>query len=204
VREAIAIDAFDPSGSDVKKVPRGVDGVAVFSPSVVGPAPFLRRLAARGDEIVVGPSITDDPGLRRDIGHALDGSIGASYADPKALDAYLSDYQRMFPAASLNVASGDLVVGFRDAVEGLLRGLEQADGDVDRLPAALTRVETDLVGGPTRLDAHRQAVTSTSLLRLGEDQTALATKRGVDQSLDGLLPDSLIPSDRPLRCRAST
>ncbi len=201
---------FDPRGRDIARVPRDVDGVAVFAPGFFGPAGFLRRLARReGDparRIVLGPWLTDDPALLRETRGALRGAVGSSNVDPERLRAYLRAFARAFPGVQPDVAAGVQVSGFRDAVEAALRGLERADGDVARLPGALARLEVDLIGGRVHLDANRQAVVSTPLVRIagtgrGEHEP-LRRSTGVDQSLGGLLAPSAVPSDRPWRCRA--
>jgi branched-chain amino acid transport system substrate-binding protein len=213
VTSQLSLDVFDPAGKDVARVPRDVDGVAVFSPQFNQPAGFLRRLAERYENparrIVVGPSVTDDPVLLRAAGGALGGVTGTSYNDAAEMSAYLHAYARAFPGAPAGVSRSDLVTGYRDAVESLLQGLESADGNSKRLRAGLAGLRTDLLSGPVRLDADRQAVVSTSLVRIkrpvaGQAQPALAhlgTIRGVDQSVGGLLAPTQTPSDRPARCR---
>jgi hypothetical protein len=113
---------------------------------------------------------------------------------------------RAFPGVQPDVAAGIQVSGYRDAVEAALRALEQADGDVARLPGALARLEVDLMGGRVRLDANRQAVVSTPLVRIAgtgrAEHEPLRLSAGVDQSLGGLLAPSLTPGARPWRCAA--
>ena len=104
------------------------------------------------------------------------------------------------------VAADEAVTGFHDAVEALLQALERADGDLQRLPAALAELRIELLGGTVRLDERRQAVASTSLVRIdGTGPSAppverIAVRDGVDQSLGGLLPDDRRPSNRPVAC----
>ena len=209
VAEHLAVDRFDPAGKDAARVPRDVDGVAVFAPRYFEPADFMRRLARRvGDparRIVVGPGLVDDPALLRDTGRALDGVVGSSNADSASLRSYLTAFARTFPWVPAGVSREDQVTGYRDAVEAVLRGLEQANGDPARLPAALARLDVDLLGGPVRLDANRQAVVSTTIVRIaGSADPALVPLRSipdVDQSLGGLLDPSASPGDRPAACR---
>jgi hypothetical protein len=68
VTKQIAVEVpFDPAGRDVRRVPRDVDGVAVFAGQFFGPTEFLKQLARRvadpAREIVVGPGVVDEPGL---------------------------------------------------------------------------------------------------------------------------------------------
>src|SRR3954463_4813730 len=67
---------FDPSGGDVRAVPRDVDGVGGFAQGVFGPAGFANRLARRLHDprrIVVGPTTVDDPDLLRLVAPSLAG-----------------------------------------------------------------------------------------------------------------------------------
>ena len=87
----------------------------------------------------------------------------------------------------------------------MLRGLERAGGDTERLPAALAGLRTDLLGGAVRLDANRQGIVSTRLVRIGggaePSLTPLRAIGGVDQSIGGLLEPSVRPSYWPPKCR---
>jgi hypothetical protein len=104
------------------------------------------------------------------------------------------------------VAADEAVTGFRDAVEALLQALERADGNLQRLPAALAHLRIELLGGTVRLDEHRQAVAPTSLVRIQGTRSSappverIAVRDGVDQSLGGLLPDDARPGNRPGGC----
>jgi hypothetical protein len=50
------------------------------------------------------------------------------------------------------------------------------------------------------MDVHRQAVVSTTLVRVG-DPTAAQTVDGVDQSIGGLVPVDYVPSEAGQACR---
>ena len=110
-----------------------------------------------------------------------------------------------------SIASNKLVTGYRDAVEVILRALERAEGNPERLPAELRRLRLGLLGGPVRLDEHGQAVVSTSLVRLsappGErtDSVLEPVSRldGVDQSIGGLLAPSHSPDAGQAACKRS-
>jgi branched-chain amino acid transport system substrate-binding protein len=209
VSDQLALDSFDPAGRDVRRVPRDVDGVAVFAGQFFGPTGFIKRLARRAAdparEIVVGPPVVDDPGLLRATAPALDGVAGSSHVDPPLMREYLRAYERAFPGAPSAIARSELVTGYRDAVAALLRAFELADGATDRLPAELARLRIDLLGGPVRLDQRGQAVVSTSLMRIGgsagDALTPIRSVHRVDQSIGGLLAPSLSPSDRAASCR---
>jgi branched-chain amino acid transport system substrate-binding protein len=216
VTDQIAIDGFDRRGRDVSRVPRNVDGVAVFSGPFFGPAPFLTRLAARMEdptrELVVGPGLADAPDRLRETATALAGVVATSQVDAARMREYLRSYQRAFPGASPETARSEAVTGYRDAVEAVLQGVERADGDTERLPAELARLRLELLGGPVRLDENRQAVASTSLVRIGPSRrpgaepalAPLGRVDDVDQSIGGLLEPSHKPSTVPMSCRAGS
>jgi hypothetical protein len=106
-------------------------------------------------------------------------------------------------------------MGYRNAVEGVLEAFERVDGDLSdgrrRLRAQLGRLRTRLLGVPVRMDGRRQAVVSTSLVRLGPPSTSggpelteVRAIHGVDQSVGGLVPASYVPSSAGQACRRAT
>jgi branched-chain amino acid transport system substrate-binding protein len=213
VTDQVAVDSFDPAGRDVRRVPRDVDGTAVFAGQFFGPAGFIERLARRvGDparKLIVGPGVVDEPGLLRATGSAIDGVIGSSYVDPARMREHRRVHARTFPGTSMTVAGNELVTGYRDAVEALLHGLELVGGDTDRLPGELAARRVELLDGSIRLNHDRQAVVTTFIVRIADKPggaaqpvlTPVDTVPGVDQSVGGLLPRTLEPSSRPAGCR---
>lgn len=197
----------------VAQVPHDVDGVAVLVGQYFRPAEFIKRLARRvadpAHEIVVGPGVVDEPDLLRATAPALAGVAATSHVDPPRMRAYLRAFGRAYPGASTAIARHELVSGYRDAMEALLRAFERADGSTGRLTAELARLRIDLLGGPVRLDDRRQAIAATSLVRIkpGTSRSAppdlapMDKVGDVDRSVGGLLADSLSPSHPPAACR---
>jgi branched-chain amino acid transport system substrate-binding protein len=204
--------ALAPGGppNDPARVPRDVDGVAVLASGNAVTPEYLRALARRvgARRLVLGPEITGDADLLRGAGTTLRGVVGSAYAPPFAssrdVRSYLRDYTRVNPGASASEPLTPLVVGYRNAVEAVLRAFEHAHGELsdDRreLRAALGRLRTRLLGVPVRMDAHGQAVVSATLVRLGAS-TAVQTVRGVDQSIGGLVPVDYVPGEGGQACR---
>ncbi|MEN3278912.1 MAG: branched-chain amino acid transport system substrate-binding protein [Solirubrobacteraceae bacterium] len=196
--------------NDPARVPRHVDGVAVLASGNSVTSEYLRALARRmgARRLVLGPEITGDAELLRGAGSTLRGVVGSAYVPPfassPAVRSYLRDYTRINPGAPASQPLTALVVGYRNAVEAVLQAFEHAHGELsdDRreLRAALGRLRTRLLGVPLRMDAHRQAVVSATLVRLGAP-TALQTVAGVDQSIGGLVPVDYVPGEAGQACR---
>jgi branched-chain amino acid transport system substrate-binding protein len=197
----------DPAG-----VPRDVDGVAVLASGSAVTPEYLRALARRmgapARRVVLGPEITADAELLQGAGSALRGVAAASYAPPATasadMRAYLRAYARANPGAPAGEALNPLVAGYRNAVEAVLQSFERARGELSRdrheLRAALGSLRTRLLGVSVRMDAHRQAVVSTTLVRVGEP-APVRTVDGVDQSIGGLVPLDYVPSEAGQACR---
>ena len=94
----------------------------------------------------------------------------------------------------------------------MLQAFEQEHGDLSdgrrRLRAQLARLDTTLLGVPVRMDGNRQAVVSSSLVRLGPESASglpelrpVQTVPGVDQSVGGLLPTSYVSTAAGEPCR---
>jgi branched-chain amino acid transport system substrate-binding protein len=214
-----ALSAPKSPAAVVARVPRRADGVAVLGSAMSLTPDVLDALARRGSRaLVLGPDVVGDANLVRGVA-SLRGVVAASYA-PAAqaspdVRAYLRDYARAYPGASRGEPRDALVMGYRNAVEGLLDAFEQVDGDLAdgrrRLRAQLGRLRTELLGVPVRMDGRRQAVVSASLVRLGPASasggpalTAVRAIPGVDQSIGGLVPAGYVPTSAGQACRRAT
>jgi hypothetical protein len=218
----VGVSFFNPDhpDADVKLVPRNVDGVAVFAPSLLGPAAFLTGLAHSlhdpARQMVVGPSVVDDPDLMRATRRALTGVVASSELPDAGRSPVMRAYQRAmaqtFPGIPADSARSAIVLGYRNAVEFLARGLQRAGGDPTRLPAALATLHTNLTGAPMHLDANRQVVGTTTIVKIGPPPKAqsdpglipLATIPNVDESTGGLVAPSVQTKFGPVACRRAT
>jgi branched-chain amino acid transport system substrate-binding protein len=202
--------------SVLARLPRRADGVAVLGSTMSVTRDLLAALARRGTRtLVLGPDVIGTGSLVRGV-PSLDGVVGAAYA-PTAqrspdVRAYLRAYARAYPGAAPGEPRDALVMGYRNAVEGVLDAFEQVAGDLSdggrRLRAQLGRLRTELLGVPVRMDGHRQAVVSTSLVRLGRPSSSgvpalndVGTVAGVDQSVGGLVPPGYVPTSAGQACR---
>jgi hypothetical protein len=104
------------------------------------------------------------------------------------------------------------VIAYRNGVEAVLEAFEQVHGDLSdgrrRLRAQLARLDTTLLGVPVRIDANRQAVVSTTLVRLGPESASgvpelrtVQSVAAVDQSIGGLVPANYVPTAAGEACR---
>jgi branched-chain amino acid transport system substrate-binding protein len=205
----IALAQATPPKSVLARIPRTADGVVVLGSTMSVTRDLLAALARRGTRtLLLGPDVTGSPGLVRNVA-GLAGVLGASYApDSPALEAYLRAYAKAYPGAARWEPRDELVIGYRNAVEALLQAFERARGEQGRLGVQLARLDTTLLGVPVRMDANRQAVVSSSLVRLGPPSesgmptlTAVESVPGVDQSVGGLVPAGYEPSSAGERCR---
>jgi branched-chain amino acid transport system substrate-binding protein len=201
------------------RVPRQSDGVAVLASAMSMTPVMLDALARRGaDTLVLGPEVIGDGALVRGV-RSIDGVVGTSYApsqrDSPDVRAYLRDYTKAYPGSPADEPRQALVAGYRNAVEAVLDAFEQVDGDLSdgrrRLRGQLARLHTRLLGVPVRMDANRQAVVSTTIVRLSApagsgvpELTDVRTVPGVDQSVGGLVPATYIPTSAGQACRRAT
>ena len=206
--------ALVPGGppNDPARVPLDVDGVAVLASRNAVTSDYLRAVARRvgapARRLVLGPEITGDADLLRGTGSTLQGVVGSAYTPPAATSAdvrsYLRAYSRANPGAPAGEALNPLVASYRNAVEAVMVAFERAHGELSHdhreLRAGLARLQTRLLGVPVRMDAHGQAVVSTTLMRLG-DPIAARTVSGVDQSIGGLVPVDYVPGEAGQACR---
>jgi branched-chain amino acid transport system substrate-binding protein len=197
----------------LKRIPRDADGVAVLASWTSVSPDLLRALARRGSNtLVLGPEVIGDTDLVRHVG-ALTGVVGASYLNPApAVRAYLREYAKAYPGTPPDEPRAAVVIAYRNGVEAVLEAFEQVHGDLSdgrrRLRAQLARLDTTLLGVPVRIDANRQAVVSTTLVRLGPESASgvpelrtVQSVAAVDQSIGGLVPANYVPTAAGEACR---
>jgi branched-chain amino acid transport system substrate-binding protein len=215
----VALSGPKPPRAVVAGIPRRADGVAVLGSALAVTPDLLTALARRGPRtLVLGPDVIGDANLVRGVA-ALEGVVGAAYAPAgersPELRTYLRDYTTAYPGAPPGEPRDGLVMGYRNAVEGVLDAFEQVHGDLSdgrrRLRGQLGHLRTELLGVPVRMDDHRQAVVSTSLVRLGRPSASgvpalgdVRTIAGVDQSVGGLVGVGYQPSSAGQACRRGT
>jgi len=201
---------------------RGADGVAalVWGGLFTGPEflPSLARtLGSPETRIVVGTYVLEDSNTLVPIPNLPAGVVGASSIPPAnstpAMRRHRTAFSKAFPGLPPSDAETPIVLAFHDAMEGLLRGLEAADGDLShgrqRLREELALVRLDLPSGPVRLDRNRQAVRNTYLKRVGREDGKRVVRLvkvvpEVEQTFSGLLSAAPPPGPGSQPCRKAT
>ena len=218
-RIQLPIPAADSTSAVLNAIPRDANGVAVLGGSASVSPDLLRALARRGtNRVVLGPEVIGDTDLMRQI-TALTAVVGASYFAPEssspAVRAYLHAFAKAYPDTPPGEPRDAVMMAYRNGVEAVLEAFEQAHGDLSdgrrRLRARLARLDTTLLDVPVRIDANRQAVVSTTLVRLGPESAsgvpelrAVQSVPAVDQSIGGLVPASYVPTAAGEACRRAT
>ena len=218
-RIQLPIPAADSTSAVLNAIPRDANGVAVLGGSASVSPDLLRALARRGtNRVVLGPEVIGFTDLVRHV-VALTGVVGASYSAPAgrspAVRAYLREYAKAYPGRPPDEPRNAVMMAYRNGVEAVLEAFEQAHGDLSdsrrRLRARLARLDTTLLDVPVRIDANRQAVVSTTLVRLGPESAsgvpelrAVQSVPAVDQSIGGLVPAGYVPTAAGGVCRRAT
>ncbi len=218
-RIQLPIPAADSTSAVLNAIPRDANGVAVLGGSASVSPDLLRALARRGtNRVVLGPEVIGDTDLMRQI-TALTAVVGASYFAPEssspAVRAYLRAFAKAYPDTPPGEPRDAVMMAYRNGVEAVLEAFEQAHGDLSegrrRLRARLARLDTTLLDVPVRIDANRQAVVSTTLVRLGPESPsgapelrAVQSVPAVDQSIGGLVPANYVPTAAGEACRRAT
>jgi branched-chain amino acid transport system substrate-binding protein len=191
--------------------PTDVDGVAAFiSPfGATGSAPFLEHLARRLDDpprrLVLGQWSVQAPPTGP-AARAVNGVTAAVFTPApfpgRATRGLDREYRRVYPALPQQYASAFLTQTYYRGVEAVMRALEANGG------AGGARLQRSLAGvrmpalGVDRLDANRQAVGRTVLLRLASSGDRVSfrpirTVDPVDQTLSGVLPAAQVSHALP-------
>jgi branched-chain amino acid transport system substrate-binding protein len=199
------------------------DGVAVlaygglFSPPAGFVPALVRAVGSPRTRMVVGSYVLDDSNTLAPVTGLPVGVVGASSIPPadatRAMRAYRTAFSTAFPGLPLADAQTPIVLAFHDAMEGLLRGIEAADGDLSdgrrRLREELARVRFNAPSGPVRLDRNRQAVRSTYLQRVSADGgkrvfRLVRVVPDVEQTFGGLLSNAPAPGPGSQPCRKAS
>jgi branched-chain amino acid transport system substrate-binding protein len=199
---------------------RDADGVAAFMfGGLFVPPEFMPALVdlvgSHETRLLVGSYVLDDSNTLVPLAGLPEGVVGASSTPPANSTPAMRNHRRAFvnafPGLPPSDAETPVVLAYHDAMEGLLRGLEAAEGDLShgrqRLRDELARVQLDLPSGPAHLDRNRQAVRNTYLKRVAHGERPLQLVRvvpEVEQTFAGLLSSAPPPGPGSQQCRKAT
>jgi branched-chain amino acid transport system substrate-binding protein len=200
--------------SFISQIPDDVDGLMV-AVGGTGLISFIKQYEQQQGKIdtkkMMGNLFWDDPLVLKEIGDRLVGGVvsGETAADSTeaSAEAYVSEIKAAYPEIA-PLASSVFVYNYYTAMEALLRGLEQVDGDISggqkALQDALADVELDAAYGHIQLDDNRQAISDNYVKQIVKDTTGdgvpdVKTIRripNVDQTFGGFFSEESPAPDR--------
>jgi branched-chain amino acid transport system substrate-binding protein len=200
--------------SFISQIPEDVDGLYV-GVGGSGLISFLKQYEQQRGEIdtkrMMGNVFWPDPLVLKEVGDRL---IGGVTAGPTAGDSteppvteYVSQIEAAYPEIA-PLASSVFVYNYYTAMEALIQGLEQVNGDISggqkALQEALAGVTLDAAWSEVELDDNRQAIADNYIQRIVPDKTGdnvpdVQTIRRipqVDQTFGGFFSEETPDLDR--------
>jgi branched-chain amino acid transport system substrate-binding protein len=159
---------FSDSSAAATGAASSADGV-FYGASQSSPAAFLRRLASLRRDVARRVVAGDDIFTWRFPARLADGLVVGGSLPPRqtrAMGALVDALTTVLPRSRAKEALQGTYVSYRDGVEAVLEGLEQARGDSGRLTAALRSLVLASPMGAIHLDANHQAVLPAYLSRV--------------------------------------
>ena len=188
-------------GNAARRVPADADGVVALTRFVGDTAAFAGAYAHRQKDLarhlLLGPDalVFADRNTLRGLAPLLKGVVASSAAEYQtngpAWRSFVRRYNARFRnlAALENPAADPLFVAYYTAGEGLARALERSRAGGLELRTALAKTSVDGPAGRVRLDANRQAIVSTYLVRFDPASPwivpTMQVVPNVDQSFSG-------------------
>jgi branched-chain amino acid transport system substrate-binding protein len=199
--------------SYISQIPEDVDGLMV-AVGGTGLLSFIKQYEQQRDidtKKMMGNLFWDDPLVLKEIGDSLVGGVvsGETAADSTepAAKQYVGEIKKAYPEIA-PLASSVFVYNYYTAMEALIRGLEEVDGDISggqkALQDALANVELDAAYGRITLDENRQAISDNYVKQIVRDTSGdgvpdVKTIRRipeVDQSFGGFFTPASPSLDR--------
>ena len=176
--------------------PRHVDGFVLTSGLAI---PFAEAAGIRGNLAHrMLPVLGIEPDALQKLGDRMLGVVAASPTPESSRAPAWTAYTARFAKAFPGLAHGStifLAVDYYNATKAVLKALQAVHGDLSggekRYMAALAKVAFDAPNGHVRLDANRQAVTSSYLVQVQRNEQGkrvvrtLRTVENVEQTFAG-------------------
>jgi branched-chain amino acid transport system substrate-binding protein len=165
--------------SFISQIPEDVDGLYV---GIGGSAliSFLKQYEQQRGKLdpkkVMGNVFFDDPLVLKEVGDSLTGAVTAGPTSADSTEQAAKDYVAEIEAAYPEIAplaSSVFVYNYYNAMEALLTGLENVDGDISggqkALQDALKEVQLDAAYGQIELDENRNGIADNFVKRIVPD-----------------------------------
>jgi branched-chain amino acid transport system substrate-binding protein len=193
--------------SPVAKLPRNVDGVLLLTGgtnTVAAEKGFQQLGENPGKKLIGGSSVMDPTSFA--VGDSLVGLTGGSPVPLGGTDAawkeYTNGFGKVYPKAPVDSL---FTVLYYDGMEAIIKGLEQAKGDLSNnekaLQSALAAMQPSFPNGPVKLDSNRNSVQPAYVTQITKDNGKLGFKvvkkvDSVDQTFGGLFGATSPPPSR--------
>ena len=212
--------------SYISQIPEDIDGlyVGIGGSGLIN---FLKQYKEQRGKIdtekMMGNVFWDDPLVLKEVGKDLVGGVtsamtAADSTDPEVA-SYIEDLKTNYGDEIAGAGPSVFTYGYYTGMTGLLKGLEQVNGDVsDQKPLQDALAATTLSGdeapwGDVKLDDNRQAISDVYLKRIVADKTGdgvpdvqtLSRIPEVDQTFGGVFSaDTPAPDRQNPKCEQGT
>jgi branched-chain amino acid transport system substrate-binding protein len=203
--------------SYISQIPEDIDGlyVGIGGSGLIN---FLKQYKEQRGKIdtekMMGNVFWDDPLVLKEVGKDLVGGVTSAMTaadDPSPeVASYIEDLKTHYGDEIAGAGPSVFTYGYYTAMTGLLKGLEEVNGDVsDQQPLQDALAQVSLSGdeapwGDVTLDENRQAISNVFLKKIVADKTGdgvpdvqtLSRIPEVDQTFGGAFTADTPPPDR--------
>jgi len=208
--------------SFITQIPEDVDGF-FMGVGGTGTVAFVKQYGQlRGNlaDKIMGGIFMTDPVILKELGSQVEGVVTAGMTAGDSQEPAYLEYADALGAAYPDLegtASSVFAYGYYTAMEAVVQGLEQVDGDLSGDQAAfkdaLSNLELDAPLGTIKLDENRQAIMDNFLQQIVADNNGdgvpdvktIKTIPQVDQTFAGFFsPDTPSPDRTNPECKKAT
>jgi branched-chain amino acid transport system substrate-binding protein len=208
--------------SFITQIPDDVDGffMGVGGTGTVAFVKQYGQLRGNLSDKIMGGIFMTDPVILKELGSQVEGVVTAGMTAGDSQEPAYLEYSDALGAAYPDLegtASSVFAYGYYTAMEAVVQGLEQVEGDLSGDQAAfrdaLANLELDAPLGTIELDENRQAIMDNFLQQIVADNTGdgvpdvktIKTIPQVDQTFAGFFsPDTPSPDRTNPECKEAT